>query len=381
MTKIVLALFSLSGFSLVAIAQDVMCKPAIAPTTTVETNLTVQSDIGQQSEPLRIDTANLNDAQRQAYEAIQAGPPTEYIVKDTMPFDGMVLAARVITFLPGSSLIIGGRFSDRAEKYIVARTIKVIPGAPAPRIVWPIGDVKTQPTTSSNEGLSLSAGFQYLKAPPGAMGSIEGAAGHAGPDGQTGSPGIPGRSAPTLFIFATEVVGGVLEISLRGENGSSGQPGQTGGDGGFGRTGRTSVSSLAGLSGCRADATNGGNGGAGGNGGRGGPGGRGGNGGNFVFVTSAQNATTPYAKQVFQTNLSGGSGGPGAAGGKCGVGGQGGAAQNGDGFCKGGLAGDVGPNGHLGADGTEGAAGIPGQYAIAPLSDDQMKKLGLSTLK
>ena len=379
MTKqIILCLLLLQMSRALAAQTDAVCLPA-APTTTTERNPTTA--VKQDFTPIFISSANLNDSQRQAYEAIQAGPPTEYVVEGATPFDNVVLAAKVIVFTPGSSLILGGRFTDRGEKYIVAQSIKILPGSPAPRIIWPIGDPTGSQQQGTKSGLPQSNSFQYPSASPGGMGAIEGSDGRPGSDGQTGNPGVPGRGAPTLLIFAKEVNGGTIGISLRGEDGGEGQPGQPGGDGGLGRTGRSSVLGLAGISGCRADAADGGQGGPGGDGGRGGPGGRGGNGGNFIFVTSSNLANADFAKQVFQVDLSGGAGGSPAAGGKYGLGGQGGSGGNGEGPCKGGQSGSPGPNGRLGPIGTVGSQGLPGQYAITPLSDQQIKSLGLTGLK
>jgi hypothetical protein len=130
MRKLIL-FFYLLHLPLVAMGQsEVTCAPAASLDGKVDSD---KNMLNKTPEPQLISSANLNDSLRQVYEAIQVGPPAEFVVNGPTPFDGLVLVAKVITFAPGGSLILGGRFSERGEKYLVARTIVILPGTPAPK--------------------------------------------------------------------------------------------------------------------------------------------------------------------------------------------------------------------------------------------------------
>jgi hypothetical protein len=340
------------------------CLPAPVLTPTASSQVPVSS---QSSGPIIVSTAEINDLMRLVRSATQAGLAPDYPVQKEIAFDGQTLAATVITLYPGSRLLItaNGTFGDRGEKYIIARSIKVVPGSPAPEIVW-------SGSSSSSPMSSVATSFSLGKAPPGSLGAVEGAEGRRGIDGQTGNPGMPGRNAPVLFIFANEVIGGPITIRLNGENGGQGSAGQTGGDGGIGRAGRPGIS---GVFDCRSGGDNGGAGGQGGDGGQGGPGGRGGNGGTFLFASPMPMSSR--ADKTFVVNVVGGKGGVSGDGGQCGRGGEGGPGGSGSGLCQGGHPGAKGSSGHLGPKGVSGIDGAPGQFALAILTPEQLDNLGL----
>ena len=275
------------------------------------------------------------------------------VIENERLFEDSVLVADRIVFRPGSRLVFGANAQgDRSSRFIVARTIVVQPGA-APTITWFRGTALPEPP-----GFTIKAG-------PGAMGAVDGAPGGAGTTGANGNPGFPGRSAPTLYIFASRIEGGPIQVDLRGQDGGPGGVGQDGGDGGLGRSGRRAVSSLID---CRSGGEEGGHGGAAGNGGQGGPGGRGGSAGLFILVTTTPSLTT--AKAAFKVDVAPGAGGPAGPGGKPGQPGPGGPGGSAVQRCEGGKPGPIGAMGQPGTSGVTGAEGAPGELAVVEMASE-----------
>jgi hypothetical protein len=274
-------------------------------------------------------------------------------------FEGPALVVDTLVFQPGSRLVFAGTTGDHNGRYIVARTIRVLPGD-SPVISW-------DRESSINRVPPVD-----VKAPAGSLGGGEGADGTSGSDGQTGNPGYPGRNAPTLYIFAKRVEGGPIIVDLRGQDGGVGGQGQPGGDGGLGRAGRQAVS---GVVDCRSGGGTGGNGGKGGAGGKGGPGGRGGNGGTLIVGSSI--ALIEKSKAIFQVNITPGKGGPGGEGGPGGNGGVAGQGASANGLCSAGVAGSPGIRGGDGGRGDAGTDGVAGLFAITKLTDQQLKALAI----
>ena len=288
------------------------------------------------------------------------GLPPPYRVDGEKVLDIPVVIAEAIVFSSGSRLVFGGSFGDRAERLIITKTLRIVPGsAEPPAVSW-----KRQ--TDLGSALPIEQ-----KAPAGSPGG-PGRDGVPGADGRSGNPGIPGRSGPTVYIFVEHIEGESLIVDLRGEDGGQGGRGQDGGDGGFGGRGEQGVSSLFD---CRRGGGNGGNGGRGGRGGAGGPGGRGGNSGQLVIVSSSISAVA--AAKFFRVDMRPGKpGGPGLPG----NGGQGGAPGEGGsgiGLCSGGNRGTSLGSGLEGPPGDPGPDGATGIFAIAPLTAGQSQKLGL----
>jgi hypothetical protein len=288
------------------------------------------------------------------------GLTSSYVVEGTRIFDGPVLLARDLVFQPGSRLVledVKGFSGEQGERYIAARTIRVLPGGATPIITWG--------RPQSSEGKPVPVG----KAGPGPMGATHGSEGGPGEPGQIGNPGYPGRSAPSVIVFVSQWIGGPLAVDLAGQAGQEGGLGQQGGDGGFGRQGSPGVTSLFD---CRSGGGDGGRGGVGGAGGRGGTGGRGGNGGTFVVVSTENTIKT--ALEALTVSLAGGAGGPGGKGGSGGGGGQGGSGGNGSGHCRGGMPGPNGGPGPEGLAGASGPDGVPGLYGFSHFSPGQLNR-------
>jgi hypothetical protein len=283
-----------------------------------------------------------------------------YSVEGEKTIDGNILATELLQFQPGSKLVFGKSANSGQDIYIIATTIKILPGSPAPIITW-----RPEPL---DPPLPLDG-----KGPPGEMGSSEGSSGLQGLDGQIGYVGLPGHNGPTVYLFVNHIEGGSITVDVSGQEGGKGGKGQKGGDGGIGRIGRTGISSLFD---CRAGGGNGGDGGRGGNGGRGGTGGRGGNGGTLVIVSSGP--TLDSIQNVVRVRLDGGSGGAGGSGGDRGSGGPQGQGGNGSGFCQGGHPGQPGSTGDDGHTGDPGSLGVPGVWALVPIAGQQGKTLGIS---
>jgi len=292
-----------------------------------------------------------------------AGLPQSYEVIHQRTFDrGNVLAAEEIILSPGSKLILAGPYGDRREKYIVARTIKILPGSPPPVITWERLDASSI--------LPPPAG----KAPPGSYGAQEGASGGSGTDGAIGNPGFAGIAAPTFYLAVNEIIGGVVYFDLRGQDGGPGGEGQAGGDGGNGTNGNPGSSSLFD---CKRGGGNGGNGGPGGKGGPGGQGGKGGDGGSLILL-AADSLIGRLALQV-QADVAPGLGGPGGKGGRGGLGGaQGSAGTPAPPFCGGGYAGIPGNTGPTGPNALgSGPSGARGGVVSIPLSQAILSGIGL----
>ncbi len=292
------------------------------------------------------------------------GLQPEYHVRGTEVWEAPVLSASLIIFHPDSRLVFAGSGGDRNERYIIARTIRVLPSQTfspqPPTITWQYERAVTR--SSAPVG----------KAAPGAAGSLEGGNGGPGTDGLSGNPGYPGRSAPTLYVVVGRIEGGALAVDLKGEAGGSGGEGQQGGEGGFGRTGRNAVANVLG---CLAAGGNGGTGGPGGAGGRGGTGGRGGNGGTFILAAPV--GVVSRAAQAFRADVSPGPGGTGGGPGAGGAAGQRGLGGSGSGPCAGGAPGSEGKPGPAGTAGEEGPPGVPGVFGATALTDQQLRSLGL----
>jgi hypothetical protein len=288
-------------------------------------------------------------------------PSPDKVVGDRV-FEGMVLAADTLTFMPKSRLIFTGSIGDQTRRYLLVRTL-IVEGegaTPAAVITW-----------------DRDSGMQRITAPvgkasPGSIGPGEGADGVPGPDGVMGNPGYPGRIAPTIFLIAHSIKGGPIAIDLRGQDGGGGGVGQIGGDGGFGRAGRPAAASF-GI--CQAAGFPGGNGGLGGKGGTGGEGGRGGNGGAFVFLGPAKDVEV-MAKAFF-VDIRSGKGGEGGPGGEPGRGGEGGPPGRFDPPCPQPSAGKRGPDGIFGDPGPQGPEGQPGVFFTTGLNAEQVASLQL----
>jgi hypothetical protein len=311
--------------------------------------------------PTPITTPDVGDALRTARDVASDYMFPEFVVEGDKPFDQKAMYTRSLVFKPGGHLILTGSFSDRGDRYIIAKTITVLPGSEPATITWQRDYNQSQPPPPP-----------IGKSPSGYSRGSEGAPGGNGAPGQTGNPGYPGRNAPTLYIFTGKVEGGLLLIDLTGERGGPGGQGQPGGDGGFGRPGHPGISSL--IS-CASGGQDGGPGGDGANGGIGGTGGRGGIGG--IIVIGTRPNTLDLLGKFLQVDVSGGKGGSGGEGGPGGSGGEGGPGGSGSAFCSGGKVGGAGQNGHSGHDGEIGPDGLPGTYAILPLKDEQLNGLGI----
>ncbi len=332
--------------------------------------VTLATDGGPQSLPSKALAAPEVFAKAEVVRSMASWGARTYVVqgRGTRVFPDPVLAAEQIVFEPGSRLEFesgGGFGGDRGERYIAARTIRVLPGTPPPIITWRRG--------GDSSFLPLPVG----KAAPGPIGAREGADGGRGDTGQIGNPGYPGRSAPTLYMFVGQVVGGPLLVDLQGMDGQVGGVGQIGGDGGIGGTGSASVASPFD---CRSAGGNGGRGGQGGAGGQGGTGGRGGNGGQLVIVSTEPGLKVALAALTVKVDP--GRGGPGGSGGHGGEGGPGGQGGSGSGFCKGGEPGPTGEAGPSGPPGETGPDGAPGVLASTIFTAQQLNKaLGSSQSK
>jgi hypothetical protein len=307
--------------------------------------------------PVTLDAPDLLQNLVVVRDFTEVGLSASFEVEGERFFDGRVLAAETIIFQPGSRLVLAGERGDRENRYIVARTIKILNGTP-PVVTW------VRP--SSNDEVPPVSGA----APSGSIGGGEGSEGTPGATGQTGNPGFPGRSGPTVFLIVGRVEGGPLHIDIRGQSGGRGGEGQRGGEGGPGRAGRPGVSSIID---CRSGGQNGGPGGRGGDGGKGGPGGRGGNGGTLIVMSTE--ASLRRIQTVLQADVGGGDGGPGGPGGKPGPGGPGGLGGSGSGLCQGGQMGSAGLQGAAGFDGDGGPPGTRGLFGQAVLTEQQLARV------
>ncbi len=295
----------------------------------------------------------------QAYIA-KIGASHSYEITGDQAFSGQTLAADTIVFNPDSQLRFVGTWGDRAERYLVAQKIIVLQGHSPPRITW---------LNENDRRIPPAMG----KAGPGRLAGSDGVKGGRGEPGSVGNPGYPGRSAPTVYIFVARIEGGPIIVDLPGQDGGKGGQGQSGGDGGPGRSGSQAVT---GVFGCQHGAEDGGDGGDGGNGGNGGTGGAGGNGGTLIVV--GRERLVEHLSESFVVNLLPGNPGPGGDPGAGGVGGPPGQGGGGNGTCPIGKSGNPGHSGTAGQLGISGSAGEPGFFAEAPLTDQQMKNLGLS---
>jgi hypothetical protein len=299
-----------------------------------------------------LEAPQILEAMRLVRSYTSLGLSPSFVVEKQRAWEQSVLAADTIVFGPDSQLVFLGGGGDKANVYIVARRIRV-EGNGRAVVTWARPPVLPVPEVVG-------------KAAPGAIGEQEGAPGRAGATGQPGNPGFPGRSAPTIYIFATQI-DGVLAVDLRGQDGGSGGRGQAGGDGGAGRKGTSGVSSPFD---CSRGGGNGGDGGNGGRGGQGGTGGRGGDGGTVIIAGPGASVLGLF--DHLELALNGGKGGPGGPGGIPGAAGESGQGGNGSAFCGGGNAGRPGapgPPAPPGATGPDGVAGIP---TFTRLTDQQL---------
>jgi len=311
--------------------------------------------------PIVLEPPQVLEALRFVRTYTELGLSPSYEVRDEKRFDGAVLAVEVLIFHPNSRLVLGRGVADREDRYILARKIRVLGQGPtAPIITWDRDDT-TQRIVPRDP-----------PAPSGSFGGAEGADGQPGAEGRSGNSGYPGRSAPTLYVFASEFEGSSLLIDMNGQDGGAGGIGQAGGAGGPGRTGPMGISSFFD---CRRGGGNGGNGGSGGNGGRGGAGGRGGNGGTVILLSTQAGLGQARAHVLVSTEA--GKGGAGGEGGEPGPPGTPGLGGSGDGFCGGGAPGKVGVAGKRGERGANGDPGAPGRVAVAALPEEQLAAVRL----
>lgn len=286
-------------------------------------------------------------------------------VKGERRLDSGFLPTQTLVLYPGSRLILSGgmgftgwslpegvgQMSSQSvgggqEVYIVAESIRVMPGSPPPIITWD--------KDLTENRLPPFAG----KARSGQSGATEGGSGASGANGAQGNPGLPGKSGPTLFLVTQEISGGKLYVDLSGQPGGPGGEGQAGGDGGSGQRGALGKNDIFS---CRAGPSAGGDGGNGGNGGRGGIGGRGGDGGSLVLV--APSKVRQKLEQAVELVATEGPGGAGGRGGAPGAPGLPGPAAPQLGMCGAGTPGRPGTPGlpgpneeSLGQPGTSGRA-------------------------
>jgi hypothetical protein len=308
----------------------------------------------------RVDSPQLIQPANVVRSMAGIGLSKEFEVKGDVFVAGPAIVADTIVFHPGSRLLFASgeqATGDRTDRYLAARTIRVLPGASPPVITWARTEAARAGVTSPG------------KAAPGPIGSTEGADGGRGADGHGGNPGLPGRSAPTVYAFVGRVQGGPIAVDLKGQGGGPGGSGETGGDGGIGRTGRSALFVL-GI--CQSPGGNAGAGGAGGKGGRGGSGGRGGNGGSFVLIST--NGALPSVERQFKVDVTGGKGGPPGPPGQGGGPGPSGEGGGGGGVCPPGQAASPGPPGPQGDAGESGSDGAEGLFATTPFSDQQFNR-------
>lgn len=293
-------------------------------------------------------------------------------VKGERRVESAFLPAQSLILHPGSRLVLsstvgpnGWLSPDSAgagqELYLIATSIRVLPGLPPPIITWDSDSTELRLPPSSGRAQS------------GTNGRVEGASGTGGAAGSEGNPGFPGKNAPRLFLAAREVSGGPIYVDLSGQPGGPGGDGQAGGEGGNGQRG---TSAKADIFTCRSGGGRGGDGGAAGPGGKGGPGGRGGDAGSLVLISSGETRRDLERAVVLVANGGpGGKGGRGGPPGQPGIGGPPGPANLP--FCGGGTPGangapaKPGPDNDLpGPNGTNGTA-----YSVE-ISPRNMKAIG-----
>jgi hypothetical protein len=144
-----------------------------------------------------------------------------------------------------------------------------------------------------------------------------------GGDGRPGTTGFRGNSglnAPTLEIFANDVIqyySDAIKVNFKGQDGGKGGKGGDGGNGGNGQKGAPSTTSDSWYDGeeCTREPGRGGNGGKGGDAGLPGTGGAGGNGGNIkVFVKDSSLTAVNGWNYIVRGGKGGNAGTPGARG-------------------------------------------------------------------
>jgi hypothetical protein len=303
----------------------------------------------------RLPTTEVGRAAKIVNEYAYLTLSADYVVEGIRIVDDPVIAAERIVLRPGSRLVLGaGTSGDQGERHIAAQAIRAEPGTPRPVITW------------LRDERPLSVPEFVVKAPSGLPGVVSGAGGGRGADGNVGNPGVPGRSAPTLYLFATVIEGGPIEIDLRGQDGGPGGVGQDGGDGGPGSPGKRAEANILG---CTASGGEGGRAGDAGNGGTGGRGGRGGTGGTFVLVSTPRGSA--QAQRLLNVLNEGGKGGPPGKGGRQGRPGQRGEPGRPEGLCPPGRPGYEGSPGKDGEDGVPGPEGVPGGRAVSTMTDEQ----------
>ncbi len=274
-------------------------------------------------------------------------------VNGSEPFAGTVLKADVISFAPGSEL--------------------VLQNSTAPFIIISARDVKFPDAQSSYRirfvDVPAADGADGSDGPAGANGQGEsnftgrpGASGSAGAAGTTGTT----HALPHLYLVVDHfsVANDAkprsinLSLKLRGVAGGDGGRGGAGGDGGDGAEGHKGSD---GLFDCKHG---GGDGGRGGDGGAGGPGGAGGQGGDgaalTVISTSHGIGQFGYAAILNQ----GGSGGGNGTSGRAGRAGYGGPGGHGSVHCHGGHGGSAGTKPTAGVDGADGVRGQKGTVEL-----------------
>ncbi|WP_158638032.1 hypothetical protein [Sphingomonas ginsenosidivorax] len=274
---------------------------------------------------------------------------TLFPVDGSEPFAGTVLKADVVSFSPGSEL--------------------VLQNVSAPYIVIAARDVKFPDATSSYRIRFVDApAADGVDGPDGARGAngqgeqnFNGRPGAAGATGQPGGTGTTHALPHVYFIVDHFSVANDpkprsinLSLKLRGVTGGDGGRGGAGGDGGDGAEGKKGSD---GVFDCKHGGGDGGRGGDGGSGGPGGGGGQGGDGAALTFVSTSLGVSQfGYASILNQ----GGSGGGNGAGGRAGRPGYGGPGGHGSVHCGGGHGGSAGTRRAPGADGPDGARGQKG---------------------
>ena len=285
---------------------------------------------------------------------------SEFTVSGDRVYNSTVLAARKITFKPGSRLIFSGSaIAERRDLFIFAEEIVSEDNEKPGTITWE----KSVPTTQPPQG-SGSSGIDN-----GARESARGEDGSSGPSGLNGTQGV---SAPSLTILSKGLKS-VLRADFSGGTGGNGGAGGTGGRGGGGGYGTPASQSAVD---CKRGGGTGGAGGNGGTGGTGGAGGTGGNGGSITLIVDESNIAA--STRFLVTSFSGGPGGAagsGGAGGQAGTGGPGGTEARP--WCGGGSGGPSGSNGQPGTPGVPnpGLSGASGAYYIGGLSTDDIGRL------
>lgn len=280
-----------------------------------------------------------------------------FSVAGVRAFGGQVLKAGVLTFQPGSRLILNDY--DHPWIAIVTNQLQFV-------------------DTSKDATIRLSIDWQpkvYDPPPPPAAApkgpkanvTQDGVSGIAGTVGQDGTPGETAPKTPRLYIVCggvadkqSQPIPAALKLTVIA-NGYSGGHGGNGGNGGNGGDGADGGDGEMGdwLQGCRHSASNGGAGSVGGHGGAGGRGGDAASGADVVLVGTKE-AWVALSYAAFETHP--GAVGQGGYAGVSGLSGNGGARGAHPGSCGGGQQGATpatSPTPHVQApNGSEGRDGL-----------------------